>query len=216
MFTGIVQSQAEVISIIAKNNAITLRIAVEGPQIDNLSKGASVAINGVCLTTVDFGVLNTTQSFIIFDVIEETLRVSNLADITLGSKVNVERSLKMGDEIGGHVLSGHVHAQAVVTSRIETQDNCTLNFAIAPEFQKYIFAKGFISINGISLTLSADVNVCANASENFSVHLIPETLSRTNLQNIVVGNKVNIEFDQQTMTIVETIERMQLQPFNQQ
>jgi riboflavin synthase len=204
MFTGIVQSQAEVIAIISKNNAIRLKISLENSMIDNLAIGASVAINGVCLTAVEFGSLTSNNSYISFDVIDETLRVSNLADISVGSVVNVERSLKVGDEIGGHMLSGHVHTQAVVANRIDSKDNCTLSFTLSPEYKKYIFAKGFISINGISLTLGAEV------SDLFSVHLIPETLSRTNLQNIVVGDKVNIELDQQTMTIVDTIERMKL------
>jgi len=204
MFTGIVQSQAEVIAMISKNNAIRLKVAVETPLITHLETGASVAINGVCLTAVEFGHLDEVNSFISFDVIDETLRVSNLADIELGAMVNVERSLKIGDEIGGHILSGHVHTQATVANRIDSQDNCMLSFTIAPEYKKYIFAKGFISINGISLTLGAEV------AETFSVHLIPETLSRTNLQHVRVGDKVNIEIDQQTMTIVETIERMKL------
>ena len=204
MFTGIVQSQAEVIAIISKNNAIRLKVLLAKPLIYNLEVGASVAINGVCLTAVEFGPLDEDNSFISFDVIDETLRVSNLADIELGTQVNVERSLKIGDEIGGHMLSGHVHTQAVVANRIDSQDNCTLSFTIAPTYQKYIFAKGFISINGISLTLGAEV------ADTFSVHLIPETLARTNLQYATIGDKVNIEIDQQTMTIVETIERMKL------
>lgn len=204
MFTGIVQSQAEVITIISKNNAIRLKVALDNSLIDKLEVGASVAINGVCLTAVQFGRIGADNSFIVFDVIDETLRVSNLADIKLGAMVNVERSLKIGDEIGGHMLSGHVHTQAVVTKRVDSPDNCTLSFAMAAEYQKYIFAKGFISINGISLTLGAEVD------NDFSVHLIPETLSRTNLQHVAIGDKVNIEFDQQTMTIVQTIERMKL------
>ena len=204
MFTGIVQSQAEVITIIRKNSAISLKICVDSEKINGLETGASVAINGVCLTAVEFGTVNAQQSFMVFDVIDETLRVSNLADIHVGSVVNLERSLKVGDEIGGHMLSGHVHTQAVVVERKNSADNCTLYFSLANEYQKYIFAKGFISINGISLTVGAEVN------ERFCVHLIPETLARTNLQHIVAGDTVNIEFDQQTMTIVETIERMNL------
>jgi len=204
MFTGIVQSQAEVIAIISKNNAIGLKISLKNSLLDNLAIGASVAINGVCLTAVEFGHLTGDDSYISFDVIDETLRVSNLADIRVGSLVNVERSLKVGDEIGGHMLSGHVHTQAAIVNRIDSEDNCTLSFTLPVEYKKYIFAKGFISINGISLTLGAQV------SDLFSVHLIPETLSRTNLQNAVVGDKVNIELDQQTMTIVDTIERMKL------
>lgn len=229
MFTGIVQSQAEVIAVIAKNNAVCLKILVENKLIEQLEVGASVAINGVCLTAVEFGCANNEsnnqsngKSFIVFDVIDETLRVSNLAKITVGSMVNVERSLKIGDEIGGHMLSGHVHTQAIVTSRTETPDNCTLSFTLAAEFQKYVFGKGFIGINGISLTLGADVvsdnigensatNEARETDEHFSVHLIPETLARTNLQQVKIGEKVNIEFDQQTITIVDTIERMQLQ-----
>ncbi len=207
MFTGIVQSQAEVIAIIRKNNAISLKIGLGNSLIEQLETGASVAINGVCLTAVEFGHLRADKSFISFDVIDETLRVSNLAGIEVGSLVNVERSLKVGDEIGGHMLSGHVHTQALLAKRIESEDNCTLCFDLATQYQKYIFAKGFISINGISLTLGAEVG------EQFSVHLIPETLSRTNLQHLSLGDKVNIEFDQQTMTIVQTIERMNLRAY---
>ena len=234
MFTGIVQSQAEVIAVIAKNNAVSLKILVENKLIEQLEVGARVAINGVCLTAVEFGRANdeshhessssqsySNKSFMVFDVIDETLRVSNLAQVKVGSIVNVERSLKIGDEIGGHMLSGHVHTQAVVSNRLDTQDNCTLSFTIATEFQKYVFAKGFISINGISLTLGADVvsdntgensatKEASDTAEHFSVHLIPETLARTNLQQVKIGDKVNIEFDQQTITIVDTIERMQL------
>ncbi|SEL46430.1 riboflavin synthase alpha chain [Colwellia chukchiensis] len=204
MFTGIVQSQAEVIAIISKNNAISLRLALDKSLIAHLEIGASVAVNGVCLTAVEFGALSAEQAFIEFDVIDETLRVTNLANIDLGSLVNVERSLKIGDEIGGHMLSGHVHTQAVLKQRVDKQDNCMLSFTVDPQYQKYLFAKGFIAINGVSLTLGADV------ANGFAVHLIPETLARTNLQTLLVGDSVNIEFDQQTMTIVNTIERMQL------
>lgn len=204
MFTGIVQSQAEVIAITSKNNAIRLKVALDNSLIENLTIGASVAINGVCLTAVEFGQLDASNSFISFDVIDETLRVSNLVDLKLGAQVNVERSLKVGDELGGHILSGHVHCQARVVKRIDSPDNCTLSFALAPENLKYVFSKGFISINGISLTLGAEID------ELFSVHLIPETLARTNLKNIMAGDMVNIEFDQQTMTIVDTIARMNL------
>ena len=207
MFTGIVQSQANVISINTKDNLSRLVVGGKKSLISQLEVGASVAINGVCLTAVEFGHLRADKSFISFDVIDETLRVSNLAGIEVGSLVNVERSLKVGDEIGGHMLSGHVHTQALLAKRIESEDNCTLCFDLATQYQKYIFAKGFISINGISLTLGAEVG------EQFSVHLIPETLSRTNLQHLSLGDKVNIEFDQQTMTIVQTIERMNLRAY---
>lgn len=204
MFTGIVQSQADVIEINRKNNAMRVKISVKNEYVTGLEIGASIAINGVCLTAVEFGRASNTHSYILFDVIDETLRVSNLVKLIEGSKVNLERSLKIGDEIGGHMLSGHVHAQVSVLSRIDSSENCTLAFDLPSKFQKYVIAKGFIGINGISLTVGASV------TESFTVHLIPETLARTNLQHIIQGDNVNVEFDQQTMTIVTTLERMGL------
>ena len=213
MFTGIVQSQAEVLSINQRNNFINIRVAVDKNLLQGLEIGASVANNGVCLTAVNFTGLSSgneqetenNQGFIEFDVIDETLRVTNLGQLTVGDKVNIERSMKVGDEIGGHIVSGHIHTQARLLQRIETADNCELVFGLDSQWQKYIFAKGFICLNGASLTLGKVTD------GQFSVHLIPETLSRTNLGTLEVGQSVNIEFDQQTMTIVETIERMREQ-----
>jgi riboflavin synthase len=204
MFTGIVQSQAEVIAINRNDNAIKLKVSLLTKYAEALALGASVAINGVCLTAVTSNVISQTHSAITFDVIDETLRVSNLGKLILGSLVNVERSLKIGDEIGGHMVSGHVHTQGVLVERMDTLDNCQLCFSVEPNLMKYVFAKGFISLNGISLTVGSVVD------NSFSVHLIPETLARTNLASISEGESVNIEFDQQTMTIVSTIERMDL------
>ena len=204
MFTGIVQSQAEVLSKNTENNLSRLVISVDLPLISGLELGASVAINGVCLTTVDFGKTDNSQAFIAFDVIDETLRVTNLSNLTTGSKINVERSLKAGDEIGGHMVSGHIHCQAELVKIQSTDTNCTLFFSCDTKWMKYVLAKGFIAVNGTSLTVG-------QVSDNeFSVHLIPETLSRTNLGLLEIGNKVNLELDQQTITIVTTIERMKL------
>lgn len=170
--------------------------------IAQLAKGASVANNGVCLTAVDFGQRNETTGFIEFDVIDETLRVTNLGQLQQGDIVNIERSLKAGDELGGHLVSGHIHATATLDKKHESSENCELVFSVDEKWQEYIFEKGFIAINGASLTLGkVDGGV-------FSVHLIPETLSITNLSTLKIGDQVNIEFDQQTMTIVETIKRM--------
>ncbi|MBO9492290.1 riboflavin synthase subunit alpha [Endozoicomonas sp. G2_1] len=213
MFTGIVQSQAEVLSINQRNNFINIRVAVDKNLLQGLETGASVANNGVCLTAVNFTGLSSktgreaedNQGFIEFDVIDETLRVTNLGQLTVGDKVNIERSMKVGDEIGGHMVSGHIHTQAKLLQRIVTDDNCELVFGLDGQWQKYIFAKGFIGLNGASLTIGKVTD------GQFSVHLIPETLSRTNLGTLEVGQSVNIEFDQQTMTIVETIERMREQ-----
>jgi len=212
MFTGIVQSQAEVISIDIENNLARLIISVQPLFITELALGASIAINGVCLTVVSFEIVDSNQAsqlaYISFDVIEETLKVSNLSKLKAGDLVNIERSLKFGDELGGHVVSGHVHCQAALIDKQESDSNCSLFFNCHLQWGRYILDKGFISINGISLTVGK-VN-SDESSTTFSVHLIPETLARTNLSSLLIADKVNIEFDQQTITIVTTLERMKL------
>lgn len=203
MFTGIVQSQADVYSVNNENNLTRLIVKIEESFVEHLSLGASIAVNGVCLTVVNYK-SELGMAFISFDVIAETLAVSNLAQLAVNDKVNVERSLRVGDEIGGHMVSGHVHTMGLLNSRVETKSNCTLGFEVDSQWLKYILPKGFISINGISLTVG-------EVSETgFNVHLIPETLARTNLQSLSLSMQVNIECDQQTMTIVHTIERLKL------
>lgn len=202
MFTGIVQSQAEVITAYKQNNSLRLSVAVDLDLLSNLETGASIANNGVCLTVVDFKPINENNGLITFDVIDETLRVSNLANIKSDDKINVERSLKIGDELGGHIVSGHVHCMAEAQAITKNSENCCITFTINEKWHKYILPKGFITVNGISLTAG---KVTRNS---FDVHLIPETLARTNLGTLKITDKVNIEFDQQTITIVETLLRM--------
>ncbi|QOL25070.1 riboflavin synthase subunit alpha [Thalassotalea sp. LPB0316] len=204
MFTGIVQSKAEVFAIKIQNQLMHLTIKCQVNELMGLEIGASVAINGVCLTAVTFSQLDNEHGTIEFDVIDETLRVTNLGAIKQGDFVNLERSLKAGDEIGGHMVSGHIHCQAIVVNIEKTPENCAITFEIGKEWQEYLFSKGFISINGCSLTLGAVAENC------FTVHLIPETLSRTNIGLLQVNDKVNIECDQQTMTIVETVKKLKL------
>ena len=204
MFTGIVQTQARVLSAECENNLTKLKISLSVQYIEHLSIGASVAINGVCLTAVDFAEIDHKSAYIAFDIIDETLRVTNLVDIKQGDNVNVERSLKIGDEIGGHLVSGHIQCQAELVNIQQTAENCQLTLQCAAQWMKYILAKGFITINGTSLTVGAI------SGQHFNVHLIPETLKITNLGQLVLGDKLNIELDQQTVTIVDTIERLQL------
>ena len=196
MFTGIVQCQAAVVAIENKTEFRRLTVQVEPRFLDRLEIGASIAINGTCLTAVQFNT-NTVQ----FDVIDETLRLTNLGELEVGSEVNFERSLKVGDEIGGHHVSGHVHATGVVETITETDDNWAMWIRFPTEFQAYVFAKGFISVNGASLTIGQVHD------SQFSLHLIPETLRLTNLKAAQPGARVNLEFDQQTITIVDTVNR---------
>ena len=199
MFTGIVQSQAEVYSVQKKDNASQIVLCVAPELLKLLTLGASIAVNGVCLTVVKFEQINV-MGYLTFDVIDETLRVSNLANIKRGDHVNVERSLKMGDELGGHVVSGHVHCQATLIDKKQTDHNCALTFSCDRQWMKYIFSKGFITINGVSLTLGVV------EKNTFTIHLIPETLARTNLGCYDIEQCVNVEVEQQTMTIVNTID----------
>ncbi|WNC74066.1 riboflavin synthase subunit alpha [Thalassotalea psychrophila] len=204
MFTGIVQSTGQVNSIKIGDNFKHIEILVPIQLISKLETGASVANNGVCLTAVSFSKLDSKSAVIGFDIIDETLRVTNLDSLVTGSLVNVERSMKVGDEIGGHMVSGHIHTMATLVERLDSTDNCQLNFVINSNWTKYIFAKGFIAVNGASLTLG-EVRTLKNGDCEFTLHLIPETLERTNLTVLKLGDKVNIEIDQQTMTIVDSL-----------
>lgn len=194
MFTGIVQTQAQISHISERQNFRQLTLQVAPEHLRALTIGASIAINGCCLTVVQF---STEQ--VQFDVIDETLRLTNLGQLRVGDWVNFERSLKVGDEIGGHHVSGHVHCTGAIVERINSPDNWTLWIEFPPAFARYILSKGFISVNGASLTIGQVVGT------RFSLHLIPETLRLTNL---ATAEHVNLECDQQTITIVDTVERV--------
>jgi len=197
MFTGIIQGTAEVVAIDAREEFRTHVVRLPGSLLPGLEPGASVAHNGCCLT-----VTRIDGDEVAFDLMQETLRVTNLGDLAVGDRVNVERAARFGDEIGGHAMSGHVLCTAGVTDVIESPDNREIRFRLPAEHARYLFTKGYIGIDGISLTLG-DVD-----GPEFSVHLIPETLARTNLATRRPGDRVNIEIDPQTQAIVETVERV--------
>ncbi|EIZ0688875.1 riboflavin synthase subunit alpha [Vibrio parahaemolyticus] len=197
MFTGIVQGTAKVVQIDKKERFQTHVIELDGALIEGLEIGASVAHNGCCLT-----VTNIDGNRVSFDLMQATLALTNLGLLEEGSAVNVERAAKFGDEIGGHSMSGHISLMANIVDVIDTPNNRTIWFELPQESMKYVLAKGYIGIDGCSLTIG---EVEAN---RFSVHLIPETLQRTLFGSRHVGDKVNIEFDPQTQAIVDTVERV--------
>ncbi len=197
MFTGIVQGIAQIHSIDEKSHFRTQTVKMPQELMENLEIGASVANNGVCLT-----VTKIEGSLVSFDLMTETLRITNLGQLQAGDFVNIERAMKMGDEIGGHILSCHVYTTAKVFQRIVSENNLQIWFELPePSLMKYILTKGFIAIDGISLTIG---EVKGNA---FCVNLIPETLHRTLIGKREVGDFVNIEIDPQTQAIVDTVER---------
>ncbi len=200
MFTGIVQTQAVVVDVNYQGGVLRLSLKVDKQFAENLTIGASIAINGCCLTVVKFEDDIQGSCFINFDVIDETLKLTNLAMLAVNNTVNFERSVTFGTELGGHIVSGHIHCTAKVLAIIHQQDNCKMHLALPQEWQKYVLYKGFISVNGASLTVG-EVD-----EQGFWLHLIPETLSITNLKNYRKGDKLNIEVDQQTYTIINTVE----------
>jgi len=197
MFTGIVQTTAAVIQIIKKENFQTHIIELEDSLLTNLQLGASIAHNGCCLT-----VTKIKHHQKCFDLMQETLIVTNLGDLVIGDRVNIERAACFGDEIGGHQMSGHILFTAKIKEVIQTDNNCQIWLQIPEQYKKFIFSKGYIGIDGISLTIG-DVD-----GTSFNVNLIPETLQRTNISTRKPGDRINIEIDPQTQAIVETVERI--------
>jgi len=195
MFTGIVQGRGEIVSIESGNEITTLRIRV--PSTDGLAIGASISIDGVCLTATEFA-----EGIVSFDVIPETLEKTTLGELEVGGLVNVERSLRYGDEVGGHLLSGHIIGRGLISKADAVGDGAQYTIMSPPDVRKYITSKGYVGIDGISLTIG-DVH-----DDGFDLHLIPETLRLTTLGEKQVGDAVNLEIDSTTMMIVETVERM--------
>jgi riboflavin synthase len=198
VFTGNVQALCDVAEIQREPGLILLSIRL-GELAEGLQNGASVAVNGVCLTAtgVDDGCAR-------FDVIRETLSLTNLGDLQPGHRANVERSFRVGDEVGGHILSGHVSGVATVT-RIDQADNeRNLVFRVPQALIKYLSHKGFVALDGASLTIAS---VDHGAGE-IRVSLIPETIDRTTLGRVEEGARVNLEVDAQTQSIVDTVERV--------
>ncbi|MDE1462942.1 riboflavin synthase subunit alpha [Spartinivicinus poritis] len=197
MFTGIVACTLPVADIDKKQHLYRFSFHLPGELLTGLTLGASVAINGACLT-----VAAIEGDQVSFDVMMETLRITNLADVSVGDQVNIERAARFGDEIGGHLLSGHIHAVAEVIAIETPANNKKVTFKVSAEVQDYLFEKGYVALNGVSLTLSELKQDC------FSVYFIPETLRVTTFGQVIVGEKINLEVDSQTQAVVDTVKRM--------
>ena len=197
MFTGIVSGIVPIKSVENKGSfwAITVDL---GRFKEGLEIGASVSLDGVCLTVVSID-----ENIVQFDIIEETLNRTTFGSIKAGKSVNVERSLKVGDELGGHILSGHVLTTAKIIKRIENEGSIDLLIENKEEFSDYILQKGYVSIDGMSLTIGRVTE------DYFSLHIIPETLRVTTIEAKSEGDRVNIEIDSRTQAIVDTIRNME-------
>jgi riboflavin synthase len=195
MFSGIIESQGRVLS--ARKAFGGIQIQIEKPiEFSDLKAGDSIATSGVCLT------LETQDaSSMTFTLGAETLQVTEWEAATLqGSSVNLERSLKFGDRVHGHMVSGHVDALGEVVETQDLQGSLILRIRVPKEYERFIWKKGSWAVNGVSLTVN---EVKAGIAE---VCLIPETLKRTNLSALKAGSKVNIEVDQMARALMQALQ----------
>ena len=198
MFTGIVQGYCEVTAAV-REGGVTQIVVELGELARGLESGASVALNGCCLTATDVG--DTSASF---DMVDETMTLSNLGELVVGDRVNVERSFRVGDEIGGHILSGHIACAVPVCDVQSSEGHKVVSVEVPKSWLKYLMNKGFVVLNGASLTIA---ELDRNTSIA-SVSLIPETLARTSFQNVAVGERINLEVDSRTQAVVDTVQAM--------
>jgi riboflavin synthase len=197
MFTGIVQGVAEVVEATRSQGLLRLVLALPEGRADGLVPGASVSVGGTCLTAVAID-----GRRVAFDCIDETLRRTTLGSLGVGGRVNVERAARFGDEIGGHLLSGHVVGTMGIARRSEVEGNLTLEFVGVGAPLRYVLPKGYVAVDGCSLTVG-DVG-----ADGFTVHLIPETRRITTLGELRPGDRANLEVDAQTQAVVDTVERV--------
>ena len=188
MFTGIVETLGRVTSI--DNRADSARVAIFGPEVlGDVTHGASISVNGVCLTVVDFD-----SEVFTADVMRETLNRSNLGALNVGEPVNLERAMPANGRLGGHIVQGHVDARGTVLEILEEPDWTTMRISVPRDIAPFIVEKGSITVSGVSLTV-VNVSEPKSTAQEFSISLIPTTLRETNMGALKVGDSVNIEVD---------------------
>lgn len=197
MFTGIVQAVATVAALSDRPGLRSFTLQFPPGFLDGQEIGASVACDGTCLTVVRHHDGDRAD----FDVMQQSLALTTLGTLQVGSRINVERAARDGVEIGGHPLSGHVDFQATLVEVRHPENNHVLRIQVPPQWMRYIFPKGYIAINGASLTV-AEVD---RETGCFEVWLIPETLRQTTFDDKRPGDALNIEIERQTQVMVDTV-----------
>lgn len=196
MYMGLVQGVADIVEAARLPGRIAYTLRFPAHLTEGLVLGASVSVEGVCLsvTAIDGDLIG-------FDATKGTLDTTNLGTLD-HQRVNIERSARLGDEIGGHMVAGHISGTAeIVGFEKNADDHMWLRLRVPEPWSRYVFNRGFLAVNGCSLT------VAAVEGDVFTINLIPETLRQTTFGLYGVGDRVNFEVDQQTMALVETIER---------
>lgn len=199
MYTGIVLGTEQVHRVSAHDGFDTILITDRQGFFEEIFLGASVSIDGVCLTVSQ---ILKSEQLIGFDVSDLSKQVTTLKNLKAGAQVNVERSFKLGMENGGHNLYGHIEGVTEIVALTRYGQTLHLDLKIPDEKIKYFFLKGFIGLHGCSLT----VNQVDKSASTISVDLIPETLRLTNFKDLQLGDQLNFEIDQTTRTLVDTIE----------
>lgn len=182
MFTGIIETTGVVESLERQDGGA--RLTVRAADLGELTRGESVAVNGVCLTVLPAG-----EQLFSADLSNETLQRTTLGALSPATRVNLERAMRLGDRLGGHIVQGHVDATGVLAARSEEGAFAIFRWSCPREFAHYLIAKGSVAVDGVSLT------VVDPDAETFGAALIPETLQKTNLGELRVGDPVNLEFD---------------------
>ncbi|MDO5029112.1 MAG: riboflavin synthase [Corynebacterium sp.] len=195
MFTGIVEELGEVREIKRETDSITMTIHC-ATVLDDVHHGDSIAVNGVCLTVVDFG-----DDYFTADLMQETLDRSSLGQVEVGSKVNLERATAVGQRLGGHIVQGHVDGTGEVISRTPGERWEVVRISLPEQLAKYVVEKGSIAVDGTSLTVSAV------GDGFFEVSLIPTTLTDSVIGQAGIGTKVNLEVDVLAKYVEKMLER---------
>ncbi len=189
MFTGIVSNLGEVLEVREQAEGLRRLSIACGYDPDTIAIGASIACSGPCLTVVERG-RKGNRAYFAVDVAAETLRVTTAGSWQRGTRLNLERSLKLGDELGGHLVSGHVDGIAELLTRDDLPDMARLSLKVPADLSRFIAPKGSIALDGVSLTVNEV------AGDTFSVLIIPHTLKVTTFGTLQVGDRLNLEVDQ--------------------
>jgi riboflavin synthase len=203
MFTGLVSDIGEIIAVRERAEGLRrLAIACSYPRA-SISEGASIACAGVCLTVVEIAEQGGRTSFAV-DAAAETLKLTTVGRWQAGRRINLERALKLGDELGGHLVAGHVDGVAVVTARDELTDMLRLELRVPAELAGFVAPKGSVALDGVSLTINEV------AGDMLSVLIIPHTLKVTTLGGLAQGAEVNIEVDVMARYAARLVESREL------
>lgn len=198
MYSGITRGLFPVVAVEPRIGVTRFRVELSPELAHEAQIGASIAVDGVCLTLVE-----RAGTRLSFEVIAETQSLTTLGELHVGRKVSIERSAKIGDELGGHDVYGHVIGTGTIVKTDRVGEQLDLTIEVPASWMKFILYKGFVALDGSSLTVG-DVD----PEGRFDVHLIPETRRLTNFANKRVGDRINVELDSRTVAIVETVERV--------